>query len=935
MLWGKIFKKDLIEIMNTNTQNQIELTSSNNENFDNSTEMHTEDDNTSKIAFFFKQAKNFVESTWKGFFNSNKQEEVRLTADDDSKEVMAVSGQNQIKLTISESENLNIVKKTIEENADSNNLMDIARRICEHFGFKDSNGNLQDKTCLKALEKLASEGKIALPKGTHQTSKTPKPVCLEEKLPLPINMPKSVEEIENFNIKLVETKEELHTWNTIFTECGGTNSNITIGKTRKYLISCDNFMYGCISFGSSAINSENRDNWIGWDKEIKGKYRNLLCGMNIFIRPNVKIKGLEEKALNLVMKVFPKDYENRYDEKILLVERFVKRSDISRREIMEKCNWNYAGSIDTEWMYNYREFDPNKKVFTRGLYEFDNNLKFIGENIPYIYVLNENFREIMEIPSINGLGKRELTDHVNEDNWAETEIGENRFGDKRLIKSSISILDQLFKKITNNVCEASQGIKKIRDQVYNFISDKTRIYKNKKTDRTNDTRKSFRTIMHKHVVQTLRRCKNEEGPVIFSSDTKTIAYNTHPDCDGLRTVSKNGKNSSTIGLKLHHTIACSIDKTILGEVSAYFISEKDESLNGVPDPYLHPTEKESFKWVCSLYDVSEYCKKMNIKNGVYVADRECPSRFFFYCQRELECIDVVIKSKGDINVADTGCSIEKHMLNQDVKSIITVHIDKQNRRTNGSQRECKKARIERDAKFEVRFGTVEITPPTYADNKENIKLNCVYLTEIDQPKGEEKIKLCLLTTLKVETIEDVLKITKIYTVRWVIEELHRIFETTCNIDEFLNDSAERIKRLIGFYMIISWRIMLMLQLGRKDNNIPADIVLQEDKYDVLEVVAKSNYNQNITNISDANNVIGKIGGYTDQANSPLGYEVFARGYVITEHIVDFYRNLIDYLPDLLSDLIKIYIRVGEVGFNELVKSFYNEFLIPYFSNNIT
>ena len=55
----------------------------------------------------------------------------------------------------------------------------------------------------------------------------------------------------------------------------------------------------------------------------------------------------------------------------------------------------------------------------------------------------------------------------------------------------------------------------------------------------------------------------------------------------------------------------------------------------------------------------------------------------------------------------------------------------------------------------------------------------------------------------------------------------------------------------------------MMQLERNDNNIPADIVLQEDKFNVLEVAAKSNYNQSI---NDVNNVIGKIGGYTDQTN---------------------------------------------------------------------
>ena len=125
-------------------------------------------------------------------------------------------------------------------------------------------------------------------------------------------------------------------------------------------------------------------------------------------------------------------------------------------------------------------------------------------------------------------------------------------------------------------------------------------------------------------------------------------------------------------------------------------------------------------------------------------------------------------------------------------------------------------------------------------------------------------------------------------------------------------------------MIISWRIMYLLQLGRTDKNIPADIVLNEDKLDVLRVVGKVQYNQDIDNIDNANNVIGKIGGYTNQKDSRLGYEIFGRGCITVESMTEFYRCLINVLPNRLGEFIKSYIQGGDAGLIKILESYCNE-----------
>ena len=75
----------------------------------------------------------------------------------------------------------------------------------------------------------------------------------------------------------------------------------------------------------------------------------------------------------------------------------------------------------------------------------------------------------------------------------------------------------------------------------------------------------------------------------------------------------------------------------------------------------------------------------------------------------------------------------------------------------------------------------------------------------------------------------------------------------------------------------------------------------------MNIVSAIKYNHDINNIFVANNIIGIIGRYTNQANSILGYEVFRHGYTKLCHMVELYRGFIDTLPDRLAELVKSYV----------------------------
>ena len=60
--------------------------------------------------------------------------------------------------------------------------------------------------------------------------------------------------------------------------------------------------------------------------------------------------------------------------------------------------------------------------------------------------------------------------------------------------------------------------------------------------------------------------------------------------------------------------------------------------------------------------------------------------------------------------------------------------------------------------------------------------------------------------------------------------------------------------------------MLLLQLGRTNPSLPAELVLSEDKLEILKVIGSVNYQESSNTIGEVNKIIGKIGGYFDQKN---------------------------------------------------------------------
>ena len=89
--------------------------------------------------------------------------------------------------------------------------------------------------------------------------------------------------------------------------------------------------------------------------------------------------------------------------------------------------------------------------------------------------------------------------------------------------------------------------------------------------------------------------------------------------------------------------------------------------------------------------------------------------------------------------------------------------------------------------------------------------------EIEPPAGQEPINWILLTSLECRTAEQALQVLELYLCRWQIEVFHRVLKSGCRVEELQLRDAEPIQLAILLYMIVAWRVLYVMHLGRHND----------------------------------------------------------------------------------------------------------------------
>ena len=119
----------------------------------------------------------------------------------------------------------------------------------------------------------------------------------------------------------------------------------------------------------------------------------------------------------------------------------------------------------------------------------------------------------------------------------------------------------------------------------------------------------------------------------------------------------------------------------------------------------------------------------------------------------------------------------------------------------------------------------------------------------------------LLSDLPIADAQQAWEMVEWYRCRWGIEEWHRVIKTGCHAERREFKSAEHLMRVLVFDLIVAWRILACVKLGRALPQLPASTLYTVDELEVLCAAQKKRPLPSELTLAQANRLVARLGGY--------------------------------------------------------------------------
>ncbi len=215
---------------------------------------------------------------------------------------------------------------------------ELARTVCEHWGWMTASGSHKVTACLNVLEELEQKGHLRLPVKRKMTRWSTDRAC--GAVPTRRTNPGAplvgpLAQVGLVWLEVVEDKEGRQLWNQYVDRYHYLGYRQPFGCFLRYFIRSGSGLLGCVLVAGAAKAIQARDTWIGWNK--RGRQQNLPWVINntrFLIFQWVEIRHLASHVLGQLARAVQEDWRRRWGYGPLLLESFVdptKFSGISYR----------------------------------------------------------------------------------------------------------------------------------------------------------------------------------------------------------------------------------------------------------------------------------------------------------------------------------------------------------------------------------------------------------------------------------------------------------------------------------------------------------------------------------------------------------------------------------------------------------------------------
>lgn len=204
-------------------------------------------------------------------------------------------------------------------------------------------------------------------------------------------------------LKLVETKKDRNDFNKIVSIYHGYKKTTNyVGREINWLVLDEDThkCYGVIGIGSAVMALKPRDEFIGWDKETRLKK----VGKNIANnwRFCMIVKGLGSQVLKLLHREAPREWKNKYGDKLVLLETLVEPPYTGK--VYKASGWLFLGytkGLQFKWKTE-DELEEGDKI-VKDTFEIEGKVEkkykvVVGTNKPkmiFVKPLTKNWKKFL------------------------------------------------------------------------------------------------------------------------------------------------------------------------------------------------------------------------------------------------------------------------------------------------------------------------------------------------------------------------------------------------------------------------------------------------------------------------------------------------------------------------------------------------------------
>jgi hypothetical protein len=437
--------------------------------------------------------------------------------------------------------------------------------------------------------------------------------------------------------------------------------------------------------------------------------------------------------------------------------------------------------------------------------------------------------------------------------WITEELANLSLGDKRLNSRAHKLLAQLSHNPTDSIPVACSGASETK-AAYRFFDN---------------NHVSAEKIQEAHYEATLARMARHEV-VLIPQDTTVLNFSKQYNRRDAGPTTK----GSTHGIYLHSSIAVTPEKVCLGHLSSkQWYREKLQNLTKrerTKKNHLTPLEnKESYRWLENYHKANEYAKKLPHTTIVSIADRE--GDIYNIYEEAQEVFDnkgskahYLIRARTDRRVCTeegkrTDCKIKSALRNQEPLGTFTLELP-------GT-----KKRKGRAAKLAVYSQKIYIELPDKQKKKEDYKpvqITAILCIELTPPKDAEAIEWLLITDLSVISFEEAYEKIQWYTCRWQIELFFKVLKSGCTIEK-LQLTEKNFSACLGFYMIVAWRILYLVAIGRDCPETSCECVFSIEEWQTTYIISYRKKPPKVPpKLNEMIRMVASLGGYINKKSSP-------------------------------------------------------------------